>query len=275
MDLTSNAIDGVEVQQYDPNEKDISDDQDHAESVQQKEITIEQIYQGNLVLVNSQYPIHEESIQSDVVNLSEQNELTEGYVLLGNEIYLSEDIAHRFKEMIAEARKDGLHDFAITSGFRSFEEQTILYEQMSSGRALPPGYSEHNFGLALDVGSTQMKMEDAPEGKWIGENAWKYGFILRYPEDKTEITGIQYEPWHIRYVGLPHSAIMYEKNLVLEEYLNYLKEEQDISVNVNGETYTVSYYPVSQGLTIKVPENHHYEISGNNMDGIIVTVYEG
>lgn len=265
--------DKVEIQQYDP-EKDALDYQGHSESIQQEEITKDQIYQGNLLLVNNEYPVHEESIKSNVVNLSMHNELTEGYVLLSNEIYLSKDIAHIFSEMIAAAEKEGRHSFVITSGFRSFEEQNILYQEMGSDRALPPGYSEHNFGLALDVGSTQMKMEDAPEGKWIGKNAWEYGFILRYPKDKTDITGIQYEPWHIRYVGLPHSAIMYEKNLVLEEYLEYLKEEQDISVNVNGEKYTVSYYPVSQGLTIKVPVNHHYEISGNNMDGVIVTVYE-
>src|SRR6185312_10598314 len=112
--------------------------------------------------------------------------LTEGYVLLGSEIYLSEDVAHRFREMIAAAGTDGLQYFAVTSGFRSFEEQNLLYEQMGSNRALPPGYSEHNFGLALDVGSTQMRMEDAPEGKWIEKNAWKYGFILRYPKDKTD-----------------------------------------------------------------------------------------
>lgn len=263
--------DEVKIQQYVPQEKDALDYQGHSESIQ---ITEEQIYQGNLLLVNNEYPVHEEGIKSDVVNLSMHNEFTQGYVLLGNEIYLSKDIAHIFSEMIAAARKDGLDSFATTSGFRSFEEQNILYQEMGSDRALPPGYSEHNFGLALDVGSTQMKMEDAPEGKWIGKNAWKYGFILRYPKDKTDITGIQYEPWHIRYVGLPHSAIMYEKDLVLEEYLDYLKEEQDISVNVNGEKYTVSYYPISQGLTIKVPVNYHYEISGNNMDGVIVTVYE-
>lgn len=272
--ITSISKDKVVIQQYNPKEQDRLADQGHSERMDQIEIEKEQIYQGNLLLVNKEYPIREESIRSDVVNLSRHNELTQGYVLLGSEMYLSEDVAHRFSEMIADAGIDGLHSFATTSGFRSFEEQNILYQQMGSDRALPPGYSEHNFGLALDVGSTQMKMEDAPEGKWIAKNAWKYGFILRYPKDKTEITGIQYEPWHIRYVGPPHSAIMYEKNLVLEEYLDYLKEEQDISVNVNGEKYTVSYYPVSQGLTIKVPVNHDYEISGNNMDGVIVTVNE-
>ncbi|MBU5494611.1 D-alanyl-D-alanine carboxypeptidase family protein, partial [Enterococcus sp. S177_ASV_20] len=107
----------------------------------------------------------------------------------------------------------------INSGYRDFDEQSVLYQEMGAEYALPAGYSEHNSGLSLDVGSSLTKMERAPEGKWIEENAWKYGFILRYPEDKTELTGIQYEPWHIRYVGLPHSAIMKEKNFVLEEYM--------------------------------------------------------
>ncbi len=115
----------------------------------------------------------------------------------------------------------------------------MLYQEMGAEYALPAGYSEHNSGLSLDVGSSLTKMERAPEGKWIEENAWKYGFILRYPEDKTELTGIQYEPWHIRYVGLPHSAIMKEKNFVLEEYMDYLKEEKTISVSVNGEKYEI------------------------------------
>ncbi|MHA4899902.1 M15 family metallopeptidase, partial [Enterococcus faecium] len=77
-------------------------------------------------------------------------------------------------------------------------------------------------------GSSLTKMERAPEGKWIAETAWNYGLILRYPEDKTALTGIQYEPWHIRYVGFPHSAIMKEKNFVLAESMDYLKEEKNI-----------------------------------------------
>ncbi|MCV5111774.1 D-alanyl-D-alanine carboxypeptidase family protein, partial [Escherichia coli] len=82
--------------------------------------------------------------------------------------------------------------------------------------------------------STQKKMEKAPEGKWIEENVWKHGFVLRYPKNKSNITGIQYEPWHIRYVGLPHSAIMQKKNFTLEEYLEFLKEEKEISTEVEG-----------------------------------------
>ncbi|MBT2686777.1 VanY-A/VanY-F/VanY-M family D-Ala-D-Ala carboxypeptidase [Bacillus sp. ISL-47] len=262
----------VKIQNDDQQENDIVDRR--TSEYIQKEIAEEQIYQGNLLLVNSEHPVHPESIKSDVINLSERNEWTRGYGLLNSGIYLSEDVAREFSEMIATAEKEGVRNFSITSGFRGFEEQSVLYQEMGSDYALPAGYSEHNLGLSLDVGSAQMKMADAPEGKWIEENAWKYGFILRYPKDKTDVTGIQYEPWHIRYVGLPHSAIMKEKNFALEEYLDYLKEEKQISVSINGEEYTITYYPIPQTRTINVPDNSYFEISGNNIDGVFVTVYE-
>ncbi|WP_404321967.1 VanY-A/VanY-F/VanY-M family D-Ala-D-Ala carboxypeptidase [Cytobacillus firmus] len=262
----------VKIQNNDQHESDIED----SRSIEhfQKQITEEQIYQGNLLLVNSEYPVHPESVKSDVINLSEGNEWTRGYGLLNSEIYLSEDVEREFSEMIAAAEKEGVRNFSITSGFRGFEEQSVLYQEVGSDYALPAGYSEHNLGLSLDVGSTQMKMADAPEGKWIEENAWKYGFILRYPKDKTDVTGIQYEPWHIRYVGLPHSAIMKEKNFALEEYLEFLKEEKQISVSMNGKTYTITFYPIPQTRAINVPDDSNYEISGNNMDGVFVTVFE-
>lgn len=244
------------------------------DNIQKIKITEEQIYQGNLLLVNSEYPVRQEGIKSDVVNLFKHNELVKEYGLLYNDTYLSEDIALEFSEMIAAANKEGVNNFWITSGFRNFDEQRELYQQMGSDAALPAGYSEHNLGLSLDVGTTQTTMAKAPEGEWIENNAWKYGFILRYPEDKSDITGIQYEPWHIRYVGLPHSAIMKEKNFVLEEYLDYLKEKKKISAKVEGKKYAVSYYSLSENMTINIPKKQEYVISGDNMGGVIVTVYE-
>jgi D-alanyl-D-alanine carboxypeptidase len=95
---------------------------------------------------------------------------------------------------------------------------------------------------------------------------------LRYPEDKTAVTGIKYEPWHFRYVGLPHSAIMQQKNMVLEEYLDFLKKQKSFTTTVDGEAYTISYYPVSHRTTIPKPAGRQYDISGDNMDGVIVTV---
>lgn len=251
-----------------------------AENIVEKEtpentldITLEDVHQGNLLLVNNENPVHESSIKSDVINLAVHPNLTQGYVLLGD-IYLSEAIAHKFATMLSAAQKEGPQFFAITSGFRNFEEQNGLYQKMGADYALPAGYSEHNLGLSLDVGSTQKLMAEAPEGKWIEKNAWKHGFILRYPADKTAITGIQYEPWHIRYVGLPHSVIMEEKHLVLEEYLDYLKEEKKISAVMDGKKYTITYYPITETTSIPVPAKGQYEISGNNMDGVIVTEYE-
>lgn len=244
-----------------------------SENIKEVEIPVEQIYQGNLLLVNSKHPVYKEGIKSDFINLYDHKELVKGYGLLSNDIYLSEDIASKFSNMILDANADGVSNFLITSGFRGFDEQSKLYQEMGSERALPAGYSEHNLGLSLDVGSTKGMMEITREGEWIAKNSWKYGFILRYPMDKTDITGIMNEPWHIRYVGLPHSAIMKEKNFVLEEYLYYLREEKHISITVDGQKYELYYYPVTENTTINVPANHHYEVSGNNKDGVIVTVF--
>ncbi|MEH7610924.1 VanY-A/VanY-F/VanY-M family D-Ala-D-Ala carboxypeptidase [Gottfriedia acidiceleris] len=264
--------DQVEIQTYKKINNAQLDNSEISENFQTKAITKEQVYKGNLVLINKKYPVHEESIKSDVVNLFTHKELKKGYELLDTKIELSEDVARKFSKMIVDARKEGVRHFTINSGFRDFDEQNALYQEMGSDYALPAGRSEHNLGLSLDVGSTKMKMNEALEGKWLENNAWKYGFIIRYPKDKTAITGIQYEPWHIRYVGLPHSVIMEEKNFTLEEYLDFLKKQKSISTNINGEKYEISYYPVTKNTTIHVPTNLRYEISGNNMDGVIVTV---
>lgn len=239
-----------------------------------KEITKEQIYKGDLLLVNRDYPVKKDSIRSDIINVNHNSELVRGYVIFDRNLRLSKDVVKKFLNVVDAAGKESVNHFLISSGYRDFQEQKQLYEKMGSDYALPAGYSEHNLGLSLDIGSTQKKMEKAPEGKWIEENVWKHGFVLRYPKNKSNITGIQYEPWHIRYVGLPHSAIMQKKNFTLEEYLGFLKEEKEISTEVEGKKYTVSYYKVSENMKVNVPANKQYEISGNNMDGVIVTVQE-
>lgn len=239
-----------------------------------KVVTQDQVYQGDLLLVNKQYPVHEDSVKSDIVTLYDQKDLVQGYGLLDTSIRLSESVALTFNKMIKAAEKDGVNHFLISSGYRDFDEQEKLYEEKGSDYALPAQYSEHNLGLSLDIGSSQAEMSKAPEGKWLQNNAWKYGFILRYPKDKTEITGIKYEPWHFRYVGLPHSAIIHEKGIVLEQYLDLLKENSEISTVVDGKTYTVSYYPISGYTSIKIPKKGQYKTSGDNIDGVIVTTVQ-
>jgi zinc D-Ala-D-Ala carboxypeptidase len=267
--------DKVEIQINDQIHKGQLDKRGNSEGTQAKTITKEQIYRGHLLLINSKYPVRQESVKSDIVNLSEHNELVKGYRLLDTSIYLPKGIAQKFSEMVNDAVKEGVSHFIINSGYRDFNEQSVLYQEMGDNYALPAGYSEHNSGLSLDVGSSLTKMDRAPEGKWLKENAWKYGFIIRYPKDKTDVTGIQYEPWHIRYVGFPHSAIMKEKNFALEEYMEFLKEQKSITTTIDHQVYKISYHSVSQNTTIPVPANGQYEISGNNMDGVIVTEYSG
>ena len=161
----------------------------------------------------------------------------------------------------------------MSSGYRDFKEQSKLYKEMGSDYALPAGYSEHNLGLSLDVGSTQKKMEKAPEGKWVAENVWKHGFVLRYPKIKVIL-----QAFNMNRGIYVMSAYLIVRLCKKENYtrgiLRLLKREKEITTDVEGKKYTVSYYKVSGNMKVSVPANKQYEISGNNMDGVIVTVQE-
>jgi D-alanyl-D-alanine carboxypeptidase len=232
----------------------------------------QQIHKGNLVLINSEHPIHPEGIRSDIVYVADEEDLLQGYGIMDQTLMLSREVTAKFQKMVEAAGKEGVRYFLMSSGYRDFEKQDELYRQKGSDYALPAGYSEHNLGLSLDIGSSLAAMSEAPEGVWLEKNAWKYGFILRYPKDKVNVTGIQYEPWHFRYVGMPHSAVMYKNHMVLEEYLEMLKEKKDVTVDLDGATYDIHYYQVSKDTKIYLPENDAYDISGDNMQGVIVTV---
>lgn len=233
-----------------------------------KEIRVEQdqIYQGDLLLVKKNNPIHSEAVPSDVILLSSHNYLVEGYRLQDNSIELSENAAKAFNEMVHAASRDNVKHFMIKSGYRSLEKPGKLAEEKGHD-------DEHHLGTALDVTSTQMKIDQSPEGKWLQENAWKYGFILRYPKEKVTITGVPYNPMHYRFVGLPHSAIMQERQLTLEEYVKYLREAKEVSGTINGGDYKIYYYPVATSIMIQVPTNGKYVLSGDNQGGVIVTEF--
>ncbi|WP_252311525.1 D-alanyl-D-alanine carboxypeptidase family protein [Sinobaca sp. H24] len=144
---------------------------------------------------------------------------------------IREPAAAPLEQLFADAESTG-HELYAISGYRSYERQDIIFtqnaerdgEEQANTYSAKPGESEHQSGLAMDVSSrtvgNQLNTDfgDTPEGRWIAENAHKYGFIVRYPEDKTDITGYQYEPWHLRYVGEELSEELYEENLTLEEY---------------------------------------------------------
>lgn len=146
----------------------------------------------------------------------------------------SKEARAAFQEMAAEATLSG-YDLIAFSTYRSFDYQTQLYDryvtndgQDAADRySARPGYSEHQTGLAFDIGEQHFEQHFAKEsfgeteaGKWVAANAHKYGFIMRYPNGSEKITGYMYEPWHFRYVGEELAVQVYEANVTLEEFLD-------------------------------------------------------
>lgn len=161
-----------------------------------------------------------------------------------SKIWLSEIVLRAFLNLNAALIEDGMKSLVLVSGYRPYDYQKMLYDKktnffMSRGLneddartqagkiVAVPGCSEHQLGLAIDVTTYDMKDLDdpltqdfgeKPEGLWLSQNSFNYGFILRYPKDKTEITQIAYEPWHYRYVGRRDAMAMQQLGMCLEEY---------------------------------------------------------
>lgn len=131
-----------------------------------------------------------------------------------------------FNQMKNDAQKNSGIYLNIVSGYRSYSYQKKLYENYvkRDGRKLAdtysarPGHSEHQTGLAFDINRASDSFAQTPAAGWLAKHCYEYGFIIRYPKDKVHITGFQYEPWHIRYVGKELAKYLYENNLCLEEY---------------------------------------------------------
>ncbi|MCU7557824.1 M15 family metallopeptidase [Macrococcus capreoli] len=164
----------------------------------------------------------------------------DGILIVNKEIALPQDYAPGENQearaavdtLMAAGNQQGLH-FALRSGFRSYETQASLYNSYVArdGQAkadmysAKPGHSEHQTGLAFDLGNEaanddfKTSFEQTAEGKWLKEHAHEYGFIIRYPKGQTDITGYQYEPWHLRYLGKETAQKVQATGLTLEEYL--------------------------------------------------------
>lgn len=159
---------------------------------------------------------------------------------LSENIYMQPVAAKALEELFAGAKEDGLTLLA-TSGFRSYSTQKAIFERKlekmseraANASVAKPGYSEHQTGLAMDVeGESALGMglvddfAKTPEGEWLAEHCHEYGFIIRYPEGKTDITGYIYEPWHIRYVGKEAAAEIAALDVTFEEYILMLRADR-------------------------------------------------
>ncbi|PKM64365.1 MAG: D-alanyl-D-alanine carboxypeptidase [Firmicutes bacterium HGW-Firmicutes-20] len=148
-------------------------------------------------------------------------------------VMIRKDVNVALKALFSAAKEEGV-ELWFQSGYRSYSVQKQLYERyvkqygeaVANSFSAKPGHSEHQTGLAIDVTSPNSNSSfegdfgDSKEGKWLAINAHRFGFIIRYPKDKTEITGYIYEPWHLRYVGVELATTLFESGLVMEELDN-------------------------------------------------------
>ena len=240
-----------------------------------------EIHRGNLVLVNHEHTFSL-SARLDLVNIPEER--TVFFRVLGDNYMLSRHVVAHLSEMMEVfIDETGNNTIAVISGFRTYDSQQRILDdytrRMGRTGALRwvalPGHSEHHTGLAFDfgvyAGGSQSTFTGTGATAWFSRNAHNFGFILRFPENRFDITQTEYEPWHYRFVGLPHSAIIKEKNLVLEEYLEMLRDytfEEPFEFEHDGILYGIYF---TTGNEIRLPLNSEFDISGNNIDGFIIT----
>ena len=243
------------------------------------------IHKGDLILVNGENHYQTDK-PNDLVTVASQK--TEKYSVKNNELEVREKIIEPFNRMMDDfAAETGLTDVMVISAHRTVEYQQMLYENDLkrtgldySDEVAKPGESEHHTGLVMDLGivtSDGSKFFDASgDHIWVNQNCYKYGFVVRYPESKKDITKIIHEPWHYRYVGPVHAAIMEEKGFCLEEYIDFLRkypfDGDHLKTTVDGKDYEIYFVSASGDTTeVPVPKDKEYTVSGNNVDGFIVT----
>lgn len=252
-------------------------------------------HSGTLALVSAEHPLPQDYVPAGIINVYEKRQ--KGLLgLAGSDIELNQDTLHAMETMLSSARADHVDGFILTSGYRSIQKQTEIYDErlqshLSAGSSPeeaeaitrsgvnPPGASEHHLGLAADLTVLGSKPDknghnDAfaltLQGRWIQKNAWRHGFILRYTRGKEKITGVRAEPWHVRYVGIPHAEVMQREDLCLEEYIELLRKKGGLSITTwEGEKYHV-FYAEEKDEKLTVPQGT--AVSGDGLGGYILTL---
>ena len=255
------------------------------------EIDNQKIYQGNLILVNYELPFQggEENLVSLYQVKLEKDSHSFGTKDADVKVQreYAENLISLFDAFYAESFDNNI---IVQSGYRSPERQQELYDAdlastglEESERVAKAGYSEHQTGLGIDLSLPEADYDGTGIYSYIDAHCDEYGIILRYPENKTEVTRIKFEPWHYRYVGKPHAEYIKNNNICLEEYIALLyghaSENDPLRItDKNNQIYEVYYYPADtagSSTMLPVPADKEYTVSGNNRDGFIVTVNTG
>ncbi|WP_017470701.1 M15 family metallopeptidase [Amphibacillus jilinensis] len=182
------------------------------------------------VYVNKQRRLPEGYEPNDLVEPDVEHLAKQG----NNRRLLRQEAAEALELLFEEADEQGI-DLVAVSGYRSYERQKTIYQSNVANKgqeeadrfSAQAGTSEHQTGLAMDVSAASVSFlldqafDQTDEGSWLAEHAHQFGFIIRYPEGKTDITGYEFEPWHLRYLGEELATYLYEEDLTLEEYFGY------------------------------------------------------
>lgn len=250
-------------------------------------------FSGNLVLVNNDYEYFSTG-EEKLVSIMEKNDEAgrTSFIAVDYDYTILEPAYEPLAKMVDDWYGIYSNDTLIVYGsHRTKEFQQQLYDQFTANTAddgeapivARPGFSEHETGLAIDFSETvNYDYQGDGDFQWLNNNCHKYGFVIRYAEDKEAITEYRKEPWHFRYVGIPHAKYMTENNICLEEYIELLRNSYNYSgdhlkiEDEYGAAYEIYFYPSDDGAevtNVPVPSGVRYDISGNNVDGFIVTVH--
>lgn len=188
--------------------------------VQEHEIITSSEYSQFLILVNKEKPLSKDYIPNDLIQI----ENVPYIIRKGETMLINIDAYYSYLLLYNDALENDL-ELTIFSGYRSYEKQEKIWDNNPNEYYVAkPGYSEHQTGLAIDVSRKDTGLtknfKDTKEYQYLTNNAYKYGFIIRYPEHKEHITGYLFEPWHLRYVGEDIAKVIHENNFTLEEYLS-------------------------------------------------------
>lgn len=241
------------------------------------------IYHGDLILVNSTHPIKDEPLSIELMPIhSDYAPIT-----------LRKSAGQKLNQLMKAI--GCIENVEPISGYRSEYEQVSIYEDClredgvgyTTSFVAIPNCSEHQTGLAIDLAEKKHDIDYiCPDFPYTGicqtfrKNAAKYGFIERYKKDKEAITNVAQEPWHFRYVGCPHAQIIEEQGFTLEEYIESLKQysHKDSALRrvVDDRVYEIFYMPFGEAdeISVELPEKACCQISGNNEDGLIITLWE-
>ena len=228
-----------------------------------------QVHNGPLILVSETCPFLGTTDFVDFSSNSNMNVKPRDSSLKVNQIIM-QPISDLFDGYCAD---NGYVNLQIYSTSETYTGADSLYTNVLTERST--GFT-FDIGLITSTGDVVAYLTKRNE--WMFSNCWKYGFVVRYQDTKTGITGVDFMPHHFRYVGLPHSLIMYEKDLCLEEYLTYLTsytmESGPLTYETDSKAYEIYYVPAAESgdTEVVMPKNAVYTVSGNNTDGFIITI---